>query len=351
LMGAEAKNYLAEASRAPFENQLAQAQARQTNFQTDNPLLQAGNIGQMMWAMQHMPNQNGATGQPGFDTTSLIRKMVDPQYQMQLAAQQKGLEAQASSGVDQWVKNQNDAQTAADSAQTAQNYAKEFVTNYDNSKWKGPGEGTIDPKSWTAKAIGSATGHDWSPENQTDAASGNLIGAIGKAMTGGRITNVELTNWLNNVKPNRAMDPDAAHNVSDIVSAVSQRALEKPAFLSYMRQNLRPQDAPLADVAWNNYNQNQFPYDFQNNKTIPKNANGWKSFADDVIEKSRNGEPIYSNSPVMGLSQALKTPQSGSGNQNSIAIPKFNNSAEFKSWFRTLDPTTKSMVLSQLGSK
>lgn len=300
LMGAEAKNYLAEASRAPYENQMSEAQTnllRQTTpalIQQENEKVYSDPILNRLYQLNQARQTNaipasllssalGVNSQTpisnsNFDngTQSLITPTLNqggnalqnyvlygvPVNPLQFQAAQKNLDTQATKSVDEWNKGLNDANQQAQDATDLDYSLDQFKNAYDNTTESGPVYGRIPALTTDSQ--------------QADNASRNLQLELAKNLHLGRITNMDMQ-IIGGAKLGRNLTPDSTQRIYDYFKAKNQRIREYQQFLDQAR-NIPGMDRQTADTLFQKYNAQNPIYDWSKNKVLANNLNKFSNY-------------------------------------------------------------------------
>lgn len=302
-------------SNIPLGRTNAQNQAQQLSGATIPPAQIPGT-----------PNANMPfTGANSFQNYALFGSPLSPYQMMQLQATGEAMKTQATTGVTQYNAAQDEAAKAADLGTQLSQLTTQFQKAYKDSSLTGGVLGkspTTGIESLPARAWMGIQGKNLASEQAADNASQNMAALVAKMIAGGRVTNYEMQ-YINNLKPNRAMDPQTAQMASDFLQQKSIRMKEEQDFLNAARN----QNIPIqtANSLWQQYNNQRPVYDFANQKPNTQFQNGWKPFL----------------SP-----QAVSAVQTG---QPYVSIPTFSSKKEGQNWYASLNPGDKAVVRSQLA--
>lgn len=251
----------------------------------------------------------------GFQNWSMFGTPYNP---IEYGALQKQADQGATTGVDQWNTANSAAQTDATLGNQLQNFAQQFQNGYKDSKYTGPSLGKVPSSGWETSFVpGNLT-----PEQITDNASQNAAALVAKLIAGGRVTNYEMQ-YMNTLKPNRLMTPQAAQMTSDFLIQRAKQMQQLPQFLNAAKNG--GVDAPTAQTLWNMYRQQRPVYDFQNRTPNTQFNGSWKDYLNP---------------------QAVQAAQSG---QNYVPIPKFSDKKSFINWSKTLDASDRAFVQQQIS--
>lgn len=308
-------------------NQLAMAQ----KIGQANPYLQS-TLGQIGFAQQPngmAPNQlaqaigqqkNGvspnALNAPSMMSGNAIQNYLmfgsplSPLMQMQLQAYGKGLQTQQTQQAKDYSTQLNEANTSANLGNQIDKFLDQFNEGYKNTNLTGYGLGHLPATTSAAQ--------------EADNASQNIAASVAKLIAGGRVTNYEMQ-YINNLKPNRTMNPEAASIASDFLKQKSLRMQEEQQFLNAAKNS--GVDVYTANSLWNQYNNQRPVYDFSNKTPNTQFQNTWKDFL---------------------TPQSVMAAQTG---QKYVPVPQFANKTEAKNWFKSLNPSDRLAVESQLGGQ
>jgi hypothetical protein len=237
---------------------------------------------------------------------ALFGSPYNPIEMQQLSSAAK---TQGKTGVTQWNDAQNDAQKGADLGYQLQNFATQFQNGYKNSQYTGPVEGRL-PSSGFSTALVPG---NLSNEQITDNASQNAAALVAKLIAGGRVTNYEMQ-YMNTLKPNRSMTPQAAQMTSDFLVQRAKQMQEVPQFLNAAQaQGL---DVHTAQTLWNMYRNQRPVYNFQTQQPNEQFDGTWRQFLNpQAVNAAKNGTPYISIPPGI-----------------------MNNKTQFSQWYATLNP-------------
>jgi hypothetical protein len=273
-----------------------------------------------------MPQANGLPGIGGnaSQNFAMFGSPLSPLQMMQLKALGEGMNTQATSGITQYNDAQNKAASDAALGTQLSQLTTQFQKAYGDSTFKGGVLGkspTVGLESLPARLAQSVQGKNLAPEQAADNASQNMAALVAKMIAGGRVTNYEMQ-YINNLKPNRMMDPQTAQMASDFLQQKSIRMKEGQDFLNAARNQGVP--VQTANSLWQQYNNQRPVYDFANSQPNSQFQNGWK--------------PYLSQ-------QAVSSMQSG---QPFISIPSGMSSKQGVAWFNSLNPGDQVIARQQL---
>jgi hypothetical protein len=239
-----------------------------------------------------------------------------PYNPLQWLAAQKQISQQATTGVTQWNDALNSANTDSTLGYQLSNFAKQFQNGYKNSTYKGSTLGKVPSTGWETSVLGNM-----SPEQITDNASQNAAALVAKLIAGGRVTNYEMQ-YMNTLKPNRSMTPQAAQETSDFLIQRAKQMQELPQFLNAAKN--MGVDVNTARSLWNMYRNQRPVYNFQTQQPNTQFDGSWKDYLNpQAIQAAQSGLPY-------------------------VPMPNFGNQQEFKNWIKTLNPSDKRTVIMQL---
>lgn len=257
-----------------------------------------------------MPNAMNAprmmTGNP-MQNYLMFGSPLSPYLQMQLQAIGKGMETQQSAAATDYSKALTDSQNEANIGTQLSNLADQFQQSYNATNEKGFAGGRLPAVSSDAQAA--------------DNASQNMAALVAKTIAGGRVTNYEMQ-YISNLKPNRAMNPQTAQMVSDFWKQKALRMNEQQAFLNTAKNE--GVDIYTANTLWNQYNNQRPVYDFANRQPNTQYQNSWNDFL---------------------TPQAVNAAQTG---QRYVMPPQFKSQVEAKNWFKSLSPSDKQIYVNQI---
>lgn len=293
LMGSESAANYAQASRAPFENALAQQQAKIAGIQANNPLLLAGDTGQTLWALgqgnnsSNLGNLNGSGGNvnsnlnPNTVQGSIIQRKLFPlQY------------AQQEAQIPEWNTALNEANTESSDAQNVLSNLEKFHGAYK------------DAPSYIKGYLGGKLPGGLSSDAQImDLASPGLQLSQDQALHLAHNTNLSL-GLIGKSKPSRSLNQQAEQSTYDLLKSGFMRQQEHGQFLQ-AAQELSQQNPelglsrPIADSLYQSYNR-QYPIFDEQGKAKPENlgSKNWKQFlTPEAIQGLRSGNlPNFNNS-------------------------------------------------------
>jgi hypothetical protein len=219
----------------------------------------------------------------GNDTATNWAMFGSPYNPIQMSAMQAQAKSAAETGVTSWNDAQKEAAADADLANNTNNLLNQFKSNYGKSFYKGSTLGTL-PSQGKVTALMPG---DLSAEQATDNASQNIAAAVAKLIAGGRVTNYEMQ-YINQLKPNRAMTPQTAQLAANFLGAKMSRLQQQQQFLNAARN--QGIDVQTAQTLWQNYN-NQAPvFNFNKNQPINYPKNYWKNFlTPQAVQDARQG--------------------------------------------------------------
>lgn len=265
-------------------------------------------------------NMTPATAPKAFggDAAQNFAMFGTPYNPIEMKAMQTGAETQAKTNVTQWNDSLNDAQKESNLGYQLSNFANQFQTAYKNSTYKGPVEGKLPSSGYSTALIPG----DLTNEQITDNAAQNAASLMAKLVVGGRVTGYEFQ-YMNTLKPNRAMTPAAAQMTSDFLLQRAKQMQQYPSFLNAaQKQGLDPH---TADVIWNMYRNQRPVYNFQTRQPNTQFDGTWNQFLNP---------------------QAVQAAQSG---QQYTSIPNgyLNNPTKFSQWYATLNPQDRASAAAQ----
>jgi hypothetical protein len=263
----------------------------------------------------YLQNQNTAAMTPATapkafsgDAATNFALFGSPYNPIQFSAMQKGAETQAATGVSQYNSAQQAAAQSADLGTQVSNLVDQFQNNYKKTDLTGPYLGRSPAVTSAAQA--------------TDNASQNIAATVAKLIAGGRVTNYEMQ-YINTLKPNRTMTPDTAQMTSDFLKQKAVRMQEEQPFLNAARN--QGIDIQTANTLWQMYNAQRPVYNFSAQQPNTQFQKTWKDYL---------------------APQAVSAAQNG---QNYVPIPSFANKQKYQAWLKTLPPTDKANVLTQIA--
>ena len=235
---------------------------------------------------------------------------LSPYFQMQLAAMQKGLETQQTTQATAYNDALTQAQSDAVTGNDMVNAVNQFQQNYGQTNEVGVVAGRL-------PAVSSAA-------QQADSASNRLVSMITKQLSPKQLTQYELK-FAQTLKPNRAMNPQAAQSSVDFWKQKALRMTEQGQFLNAAKND--GLDIYTANTLWNQYNNQRPVYDFDNNSPNAQYQGTWRDFLNpQAISAAQMGQPY-------------------------VLPPSFNNQTERKNWFRSLNLGDQATYLGSTGGK
>jgi hypothetical protein len=221
---------------------------------------------------------------------ALFGSPMSPMVMKQLDAYGKGLDTQATSGVNLYNSALGNASESAGDATQMTNLIDEFNNAYKASSFKGARLGSTASSGWLAPPFA-----DMSKEQVADSAAQNMQQLVLKLMKTNRLTNYELK-FAGGLKLNRSMTPETVQQVGDFLKAKSNRIKEEQPFLTAARD--KGVDVQTAQTLWNLYNNQRQVYDFDNHRVNSDSLGTWKSYlSNDAVNSVRSGNPFV---PDMG---------------------------------------------------
>lgn len=241
----------------------------------------------------------------GGDTFQNFALFGSPLNPIQMAQMKSGAETAGKTGVTTWNDALNHANSDSDLGNQLEQATNQFKAGYDKATYKGPSLGTLPATGWkTALLPGNLT-----PEQDTDNASQNLAALRAKLIAGGRVTNYEFQ-FVQNLKPNRAMTPQTAQMTSDFLSQRAKQMQEMPKFLEAAQQ--QGLDVRTAQNLWNMYRQQRPVYNFQTRTPYNQFIGSWRDYLNpDAVQAAQTG-------------------------QSYLSVPNFSNKKDLISWYNTL---------------
>lgn len=258
-------------------------------------------------------NSPSGFGGNAFQNYALFGSPVNPIIMQQLKSQ---AETTGKTGVTTWNDALTHANTDSDLGNQLEQATNQFKEGYDRATYKGPTLGVLPTTGWkTALLPGNL-----SPEQDTDNASQNLAALRAKLITGGRVTNYEFQ-FVQNLKPNRAMTPETAQMTSDFLSQRAKQMQELPKFLETAQQ--AGLDVRTAQNLWNMYRQQRPVYNFQTRTPYTQFTGSWRDYLNpDAVQAAQTGQPY-------------------------LSVPSFNNKKDLLSWYNTLPDFDKQTFIQE----
>ena len=213
--------------------------------------------------------------------------VVSPMQEMQLKAQQKGMEEQAKAQATAYNDELGTAATTAQDATQMSNLVDQFKDAYGKSKYVGTIEGNVPSTGWSSAPF--AITHNMKNEQLADNAAQNMQMMLLKLMKTNRLTNYELQ-FTGNLKLNRKLDAGTVDQLGDFFKAKSERLGEYQNFLNAAQnQNIPPQQAK---AIWSMYENQRPVYDFTKGNTNKEYLGSWKDYLNpDAVNSVTTGSP------------------------------------------------------------